>query len=152
VAAPLLAALTDTTKGTGSPNLEGFGAAVSWVVVAALLTTWATADDVLAANDAVPPYDAVTWCVPTDSVEVVKVALPALSSVPVPRVAVPSRKVTVPPGVPVAPPAGPAAAEQASGAVRRGGVGGGAGGAAAGGLTSWGRVFEVLAENGGEPA
>ena len=39
-------------------------------------------------------------CVPTVSVEVVKVATPMPFNVPVPRVAVPSRKVTAPVGVP----------------------------------------------------
>ena len=39
-------------------------------------------------------------CVPTVSVDVVKVATPPLFKVPVPRTVVPSRKVTVPVGVP----------------------------------------------------
>ena len=39
-------------------------------------------------------------CVPTVSVDDVKVATPLLFNVPVPRVVVPSRKVTVPVGVP----------------------------------------------------
>ena len=39
-------------------------------------------------------------CVPTVSVDVVKVATPLLFNVPVPSAVVPSRKVTVPVGVP----------------------------------------------------
>jgi len=39
-------------------------------------------------------------CAPTVSVEVVKVATAVLLSVPVPRVVAPSRKVTVPVGMP----------------------------------------------------
>jgi len=42
----------------------------------------------------------VIECVPTVSVDVVKVATPPLFKVPVPRTVVPSRKVTVPVGVP----------------------------------------------------
>jgi len=42
----------------------------------------------------------VIECVPTVSVDDVKVATPLLFNVPVPRVVVPSRKVTVPVGVP----------------------------------------------------
>jgi len=44
----------------------------------------------------------VIECVPTVSVDVVKVATPWLFNVPVPSVVVPSRKVTVPVGVPEA--------------------------------------------------
>jgi hypothetical protein len=43
----------------------------------------------------------VTECVPTTSVDVVKVVTALLFSVPVPSVVVPSRKVTVPVGIPV---------------------------------------------------
>jgi hypothetical protein len=44
----------------------------------------------------------VIECVPTVSVDVVKVATPWLFNVPVPSAVVPSRKVTVPIGVPEA--------------------------------------------------
>lgn len=47
-----------------------------------------------------PPYAAVIECVPTASVAVVKEACPRLLRVPVPRVVTPSKKVTVPVGVP----------------------------------------------------
>jgi hypothetical protein len=59
-----------------------------------------SAPEVLLAKVALPEYLAVTECVPTASVDVVKVATAALFSVPLPSVAVPSRKVTVPVGVP----------------------------------------------------
>jgi len=60
----------------------------------------ATAADVLAAKLESPPYAAVIECDPTVSVDVVKVATPWLFNVPVPGAVVPSRKVTVPVGVP----------------------------------------------------
>jgi hypothetical protein len=63
--------------------------------------TWVRTVDVLAANLGSPPYAAVIECVPTVSVDVVKVATALLFSVPLPIVVVPSRKVTVPVGVPV---------------------------------------------------
>jgi hypothetical protein len=59
-----------------------------------------SAPEVLLAKVALPEYLAVTECVPTASVDVVKVATAPPLSVPLPSVAVPSRKVTVPVGVP----------------------------------------------------
>src|SRR5580704_1979220 len=59
-----------------------------------------TAAEVLAMKLESAPYAAVMECAPTVSVEVVKVATAALLSVPVPRLVVLSKKVTVPAGVP----------------------------------------------------
>jgi hypothetical protein len=63
-------------------------------------TTWLRTVEVLAAKLASPPYAAVMGCVPIESVDVVKVATALLFRAPVPRVVGPSRKVTVPVGVP----------------------------------------------------
>ena len=59
-----------------------------------------TAAEVLPAKFALALYLAVIECVPTVSVDVAKVATPPPFSVPVPSVVAPSRKVTVPVGVP----------------------------------------------------
>jgi hypothetical protein len=61
------------------------------------------AADVLPAKFALPLYFAVIECVPTASVDVVRVATPPLFNVPVPSVVVPSRNVTVPVGAPPMP-------------------------------------------------
>jgi hypothetical protein len=50
-----------------------------------------------------PPYCAVIVCEPPAKIEELKEALPELFSVALPRLALPSEKVTVPVGVPVAP-------------------------------------------------
>lgn len=62
-------------------------------------TKMLTAAEVEAANTELPLYCAVTLLVPAGSVVVVKVAAPEAFSMPVPRVAVPFRNVTVPVGV-----------------------------------------------------
>jgi hypothetical protein len=54
---------------------------------------------VLPPNDESPLYLAVIECVPADRIEIVKVAMPELRFA-VPRVEVPSKKVTVPVGIP----------------------------------------------------
>lgn len=59
-----------------------------------------TAVEVLLAKFALPAYLQMIECVPTVSVDVIKVATALLLSVPVPSVAVPSRKVMLPVGVP----------------------------------------------------
>jgi hypothetical protein len=72
------------------------------MVNAAGLTDWDSTLDVLVLKFAFPAYTAVIeWGEPlTDSVEVLMVATPEPLSVPVPIVAAPSFKVTVPDGVP----------------------------------------------------
>src|SRR5881397_1007664 len=89
---------------TACPVVDGFGVEVRVVVVAAAagaFTTWFTVAEVLAANVALPPYAAVSGCVPTASVEMESEALP-LTSVAVPSTVAPSRNVTVPVGTPAA--------------------------------------------------
>lgn len=80
---------------TDVPNVEGFGDALTDVVLLALVTTCDNAADVLEESLASPPYTAVIECVPPVSAEVLNVACP-LPNVPVPRVVEPSLKVTVP--------------------------------------------------------
>jgi hypothetical protein len=72
-------------------------------LVAANAMVSVTAAEVLLAKFALPAYLQVTECAPTVSVEIVKVALPPLLRVPMPSVVVPSRKLTVPVGVPLLP-------------------------------------------------
>src|SRR4029077_4124054 len=59
-----------------------------------------TGVEVLAAKFVSPSYEAVRLWLPDDSDEVLNIALPALLRVPVPKTVAPSRKVTVPVGVP----------------------------------------------------
>jgi hypothetical protein len=73
--------------------------AISAVDVGTRLTVTVTAFDVLAALLLSPPYTAVIECGPTASVAVANAATPAPFSVPVPSIAAPSIKVTVPVGV-----------------------------------------------------
>jgi hypothetical protein len=73
------------------------------VVVATGMMVSVAAAEVLALKLESPPYAAVMECVPTVSIEIVKVAIPLLFRVPVPSVVVPSRKVTEPVGVPLLP-------------------------------------------------
>jgi hypothetical protein len=54
-------------------------------------TTWLKTVETLAEKLESPAYAAVIECVPTVSVDVVKVATALLFSVPVPKVVVPSR-------------------------------------------------------------
>jgi hypothetical protein len=70
------------------------------VVVGANVMVSVIGAEALLAKAALPAYLQVMEWVPTESVDVVKVATALLFSVPAPRVAVPSRKVTVPVGVP----------------------------------------------------
>ena len=69
---------------------------------AADVTVSVIAAEVLLAKVALPEYLTVMECAPTVSVDVVKVATAPLFSVPLPSVVVPSKKVTVPVGVPEA--------------------------------------------------
>jgi hypothetical protein len=66
------------------------------VVVVGFCTVRVTGADVLPACAASPAYVAVTTSVPSVGKEVVRVAWPAASRVPVPRTTVPCSKVTVP--------------------------------------------------------
>jgi hypothetical protein len=75
--------------------LAGFGVTEA----GALLTTWLSVDDVLAAKLVSPLYAAVIEWEPAVRVEVVKTAVPPLS-VTVARVVEPSLKFILPVGVP----------------------------------------------------
>lgn len=88
---------------TGAPlDAEAAELTITAVVPAgtAAVMVSVSAPEVLLAKVALPEYLAVTECVPTVSVDVVKVVTALLFSVPVPSVVVPSMKVTVPVGVP----------------------------------------------------
>jgi len=58
-----------------------------------------TAADVLFARAALPAYAALMLCLPFDNADVLNVATPDVFSVPVPTVALPSMKLTVPVGI-----------------------------------------------------
>jgi hypothetical protein len=85
---------------TGVPLNAEAAELINTVVVAAEVIVSVTAVEALLAKFALPAYLQVTECVPTVSVEVVKVATALLFNVPVPSMVVPSRKATVPVGVP----------------------------------------------------
>jgi len=91
---------------TGAPldaeAAELTSAAVVEIGAAAVMVS-VSAAEVLLAKVALPEYLAVIVCAPTESVDVVKVATAPLFSVPPPSAVVPSKKVTVPVGVPEAP-------------------------------------------------
>lgn len=112
----LVEPLKNVTVPVGSPVVGGMGVMVavrvSGVVgasgfeedVSAMVsftTTSIRALDVTALKLASPEYEAVMLWLPTASVVLVNVVCPFVR-VPVPRVVVPSRNVTVPVGVPVA--------------------------------------------------
>ena len=101
------AGVTVAVKVTDCPTVDGLADDATTVVVdtSTAFTTCDSADDVLAAKLALPPYDAVIECVPCVSAEVANVAFPVASSAPVPSVVAPSRNVTVPVGT-VVPEAG----------------------------------------------
>lgn len=61
-------------------------------------TTWANARDVLLPEEVSPRYCAVTGCVPTAMVDLVRVATPPLNKT-VPSLVVPSMNLTEPVGV-----------------------------------------------------
>jgi hypothetical protein len=91
---------TTAVNATCAPLTAVAGAAVSVVVVgvpAAMVNV--TAAEFEAALPVSPPYCAVTLYTPAASVLLVNVAVPVLSSVPLPNAVVPLRKVTVPVGV-----------------------------------------------------
>lgn len=73
-----LVALTVAVNVTGWANVDGFGDDVNLVVVAAELTTWERAGEVLPWKLFAPPYTAVTVRVPTPKAVVAKTPLPLL--------------------------------------------------------------------------
>ena len=91
--------VTVAVKVTAWPKTDGLAEEVSVVVVLAWLTVWVSAAEVLVVEVGVAAVDGGDRVgARRASVEVVKVASPLASSVPVPRVVVPSLKVTVPVG------------------------------------------------------
>src|SRR5574337_473402 len=85
----------------GPPTAAPAGAVeVNVIVWLAWLTTWLTTLLVLGPKFTSPAYCAVIGCVATDKVPVANVATPLPFSVPDPMFVAPSRKLTVPVGVP----------------------------------------------------
>ena len=72
-------------------------------VVVAAFTVCVKGTEVLDENDELPPYDAVTECEPAVSDDTDKPACPAPSRLMVPRLLAPSKKVTLPVGIPPEP-------------------------------------------------
>src|SRR5262245_49932626 len=96
--------LTVAVSVTACPRAEGLGVEDSAVMVpgtAGALTIWTTTGDVLTARFTLPLYTAVSEWLPAARLEMVSDALP-LTSVTVPRLEPPSRKLTVPVGTPIA--------------------------------------------------
>jgi len=88
---------------TGAPFDAEAAELTNAVAVAAGVMVSITPAEVLPAKFALALYLAVIECVPTVSVDVANVATPLPFSVPVPSIVVPSRKVTIPVGVPLLP-------------------------------------------------
>ncbi len=101
VPAPGEIAFTVAVKVTDWPETDGFADEASVVELLAWLTVCVSAKVVLSLpiKLLLPPYTAVIVCAATDNADVVKIACPAASAL-LPRVFVPSEKVTVPVGVP----------------------------------------------------
>jgi hypothetical protein len=81
------------------PNTDGSGVEVSVAVVEAWFTVWVSTGEVEPVKPASPLYTAVSACDPTLNDDVVNDAAPP-ASVEVPRGVAPSKKLTVPVGVP----------------------------------------------------
>ena len=98
-AAPGATAATVAVKVTAWPVTAGLTDDLRATVVAAGLTVTVAAAEVLAAKPVVPEKEAVSAWVPTPS-DTVRVAWPVALSGAEPSTVLPSRKVTVPVGVP----------------------------------------------------
>src|SRR6516165_1775716 len=98
---PGVTAVTVAVNTTKLPAAEGFGELVKLVFVSALLTVCVIVVGLSGgANMVSPLYVAVIMCGPAGRFDTVIVAIRPLS-VPVPKIVLPSRNVTVPLGVPV---------------------------------------------------
>lgn len=97
---PGAVALTVAVAITGWPKIPGFGDAFTATVGTSRFTICVNGEEVFALKLLSPEYEAVMVCAPTANADVVNEAAPVESSVAVPMVEVPSRKVTVPVGVP----------------------------------------------------
>jgi hypothetical protein len=98
VPAPGAAADTVAVNVTDWPNTDGLTEVVTVVELESVVTVCVIAGEVLALKLASPLYETVIVRFPTDSVEIVKVALPEKPEEP--NVVAPSRNVAVPLGVP----------------------------------------------------
>jgi hypothetical protein len=96
---PGATAVTVAVRVLASPNTDGSGAEVRAVDVAAWVTVWVSTGEVEPVKSVSPLYTAVRECDPTPRVEVARVAVPPESAAVPTRVA-PSKKSTVPVGVP----------------------------------------------------
>src|SRR5262249_50297000 len=92
---------TEALSVTAWPRFEGLRLDVRTVVALALLTVCESADDELLAKVPPPLYCAVMTCVPTARPDVDSVATPLPSSGADRSSVDPSRKLTVPVGVPL---------------------------------------------------
>jgi hypothetical protein len=88
---------------TGEPLDAVAAELTNAAVAAAKVMVSVTAAEVLGAKLALPLYFALIEWVPPVSVDIVKVATPPLFNVLVPSAVVPSRKLTVPVGMPLLP-------------------------------------------------
>jgi hypothetical protein len=82
--------VTVAKKVTNCPDVDGFCEEVRFTLDDGVVTVWESAADVLAVSLASPPYDAVIGCVPTDKLDIDKVAEPPVIAT-VPSAVVPSR-------------------------------------------------------------
>ena len=103
VGVPALVDVIVAVNTTGAPLDAEAAELTSIAVVAARVVASVSGAEVLDVKLESPPYAAVMECVPTVSIEIVKVAIPLLFRVPVPSVVALSRKVTEPVGVALLP-------------------------------------------------
>src|ERR1043166_6171521 len=99
VPVPGATAATVAVRMTGWPNTDGLGDETSVVVESALLTVCVTTADVFVMKLLSPRYSTLMAWLLTLSEGVANVAMPALSAL-VASVVAPSRKMTLPVGVP----------------------------------------------------
>ena len=92
--------VTAAVKVTLCPAVDGFAEELTDVLLALLPTVCVSTAEVLGRKVPSPRYAAVIECEPGANVEIDSVACCPMSSVPVPITVMPSRKVTVPAGVP----------------------------------------------------
>jgi hypothetical protein len=96
------ALLALAVKVTEAPNVEGLELETSVTAVGALLTVTVAAALEDPIKFPLPPYTAVMLCEPPARAEVAKATAPLLETEALPSCVVPSKKVTVPVGVPAA--------------------------------------------------
>ena len=99
VAVPGVLSDTVAVKVIEVPKVDGLTEVTTALVVLALFTVCVRIEELLPRKLLLPPYAAVIERLPPASNEVVNVATPFTSTVPVPSVAAPSINVTVPSGI-----------------------------------------------------